>query len=85
MSDTDRYISAMTQAKVLLNKGIISQKEYADFDTIMANWIKKKVVINILTSCACRAIISVLIGGEQIADNFEIYHSTARSRMYLSF
>ena len=41
MSDTDRYISAMTQAKVLLNKGIISKKEYADFDTIMANWIKK--------------------------------------------
>ena len=37
MSDTDRYISAMAQAKVLLNKGIISKKEYADFDTIMTN------------------------------------------------
>ena len=37
MSDTDRYISAMAQAKVLLNKGVISKKEYADFDTIIAN------------------------------------------------
>ena len=41
MSDTDRYISAMTQAKILLKRGVITKKEYTDFDTIIANWIKK--------------------------------------------
>lgn len=37
MSDYERYISAMTQAKRLLKNGLISYEEYADFDTIMAN------------------------------------------------
>ena len=37
MSDTDRYISAMAQAKILLKRGVITKKEYTYFDTIIAN------------------------------------------------